>query len=258
MKGLPEGDALSGGLRLIRKESVTSTNDFLLDYTPSEGEEMTVCLASRQTAGRGQGTNVWESEPERNLLFSLLIHPVWVPVREQFVLSMANAVALKDVLDGYTEGISLKWPNDIYWHDRKLAGTLIENRLSGGRIKDCVIGTGLNVNQREFHSDAPNPVSLWQILSEEKDVEEILAKYLHAMKGYLEKIRSGNYGAVIGPYYSSLYRREGFWPYRDADGLFEASILEVESDGHLILRDKEGVVRSYAFKEVEFIIDNHS
>ena len=104
---------------------------------------MTVVVADYQTAGKGQGTNTWESEAGKNLLFSVLVHPTMLPVRSQFLLSEAGALALKEALADYVkDDIRLKWPNDIYWKDKKLSGTLIETKLAAGRIKDCVFGGG--------------------------------------------------------------------------------------------------------------------
>ena len=148
--------------------------------------------------------------------------------------------------------ITLKWPNDIYWNDKKLSGTLIETKLSGERIKDCVFGVGLNVNQTEFKSDAPNPVSLCQILGKEVNREDLLQKIIASFERNYELIRSADYGAISAMYHEALYRSKGFYPYEDADGVFEGAIVEVEDDGHLILRDREGMIRSYEFKEIKY------
>lgn len=162
--------------RIIRLEETDSTNRYLKSYIPEADEEMTVVVADYQSAGKGQGTHSWESERGKNLLFSILVHPHWVPVARQFMLSMAGALALKDALDSYVEGITLKWPNDVYWNDKKISGTLIENSIDSHGIKRCVFGIGVNINQAEFHSDAPNPVSLFQILGYKVDREEVLQR----------------------------------------------------------------------------------
>ena len=134
----------------------------------------------------------------------------------------------------------------------KLSGTLIETKLSCGRIKDCVFGVGLNVNQTEFKSDAPNPVSLKQILGKEVNREELLQHIIEAFERNYELIRSANYGTIAAMYHDALYRSKGFYTYEDANGVFEGAIVEVEDDGHLILRDKEGSIRSYEFKEIKY------
>lgn len=239
--------------KIIRLEEIDSTNRYLKNYREEGDEEMIVAVADYQTAGKGQGTHTWESEKGKNLLFSIKVYPHWIPVRRQFVLSMAGALAVKDALDSYVENITLKWPNDVYWNDKKISGTLIENTIDSKGIKSCVFGIGLNVNQLVFHSDAPNPVSLAQILGHEVDRDEILKKILDGFEKYYELLRRADYMDVSGIYHLSLYRRKGFHPYRDADGEFEGALVEVEDDGHLILHDRQGRIRSYAFGEISIV-----
>ena len=118
-------------IRTINLHSTDSTNNYLRGYVMNDNDDIVVVKADYQTAGRGQGSNTWESEDGKNLLFSLMVLPHTVPVASQFVLSMTMAVALKEALDGYAEGFELKWPNDIYWHNLKISGTLIETTVSG-------------------------------------------------------------------------------------------------------------------------------
>ena len=241
-------------VEIIELQEVDSTNNYLAKYKSADQADMVVTVADYQTAGRGQGINRWESERGKNLLFSMLIHPVMVPVARQFLLSMAGALALKMAIGSYVEDITLKWPNDIYWKDRKISGTLIETSLGNGHIKNCIFGVGIDVNQQEFMSDAPNPVSLRQILGHDVDRKELLNKVIKAFEKCYSLVVEGDYIDLTALYHDSLYRKHGFWKFRDADGEFEAAIVEVEDNGHLILRDREGVMREYAFKEVEFII----
>lgn len=239
--------------KIIRLEEIDSTNRYLKDYREEGDEEMIVAVADYQTAGKGQGTHIWESEKGKNLLFSIKVYPHWIPVRRQFVLSMAGALAVKDALDSYVEHITLKWPNDVYWNDQKISGTLIENTIDSKGIKSCVFGIGLNVNQLVFHSDAPNPVSLAQILGHEVDRDEVLKKILDGFEKYYELLRRADYMDVSGIYHLSLYRRKGFHLYRDANGEFEGAFVEVEDDGHLILHDRQGRIRSYSFGEISIV-----
>jgi len=244
-------------IKWIRLEETDSTNNWLKGYKPEKGEDMTIVTAEYQLAGRGQGSNTWESERGKNLLFSILIHPDMVPVRNQFLLSEVGAVALKMALSGYLEenDIHLKWPNDIYWKDKKLSGTLIETTLHGSQISNCIFGVGLNVNQKEFHSDAPNPVSIYQILGHETDRQELLEKIVKSFEKCLSLIKSCDYMDIAALYHDSLYWKYGYHKFEDKDGVFESAIVEVEDDGHLILHERNGVMRSYAFKEVKFIIE---
>ena len=239
---------------IIRLEETDSTNTYLRQHASQMEAWMTVVTAEYQTAGRGQGVHTWESNRSENLLFSVLTHPVMVPVRSLFLLSEAGALALKEVLDGYTDGITLKWPNDIYWNDRKLSGTLIETSIGGGRIKNCVFGIGLNVNQKTFESDAPNPVSLAQILGHDIDREQLFKQIVAAFEKYYRMLENGQYDAISALYHEALYRRQGFYMYEDGDGRFEGAIVEVGDDGLLVLRDRDGRFREYEFREVKFVL----
>lgn len=238
--------------KIIRLKEIDSTNRFLRELKDEQEDEMVVAVADFQTAGKGQGSHTWESEAGKNLLFSITVHPRWVPVRQQFLLSMAGAIAIKEALETYVDGITLKWPNDVYWNDKKISGTLIETSIDSKGIKTCIFGIGINVNQEAFHSDAPNPVSLRQILGHEVDKDELLQKVIEGFRRYYELLRRADYMDVSGIYHLSLYRRKGFHRYEDADGDFEGAFVEVEDDGHLILHDKQGVIRSYSFGEVKF------
>lgn len=254
--------------RIIHLVETTSTNQFLKEnashlsscqeepFTASSEESITVVVADYQTAGKGQGTNTWESEKGKNLLFSILVHPTTLPIERQYILSEAAALSYKEVLDAYTEDISVKWPNDIYWQDRKVSGTLIETSLSKGVFKDFIIGTGINVNQKEFRSDAPNPVSLCQITGREIPLEEVLDRMVEKFEEYYQMVIDGAYDTISKRYHEALYRKEGLFPYRDKDGEFTASIDHVKDNGHLVLKDSEGNLREYGFKEVECVMVN--
>ena len=224
-------------MRVIRLDTVDSTNTYLHAYRGDE--DVVVVTARHQTAGRGQGGNRWEDAEGQNLLFSIQIRPVKVAISHQFVLAMAEA-------------LELKWPNDIYHRDRKLSGTLIETAVSGGRLKRMILGTGINVNQRRFTSDAPNPVALSQITGSDESIDHLLERILQAFDDYYRRVLEGDYAGISREYHEALYRRKGFYRYRD--GEFDAELVGVAYDGRLSLRDSEGRQRSYAFKEVEFII----
>ena len=234
--------------KYIYLEEVGSTNDFLMQYDGSE--EMVVAWTDFQQAGRGQGTNHWESERGKNLTFSILIHPDNVLAQEQYILSMAIATTLRRYLaESMGMEVSIKWPNDIYVGDRKICGILIENRIAGNHIRDCVIGIGLNVNQKEFLSDAPNPVSMVQLTGKEWDRDSVL----HGITDlFARQLDTFSRDEIREEYRRNLYRRYGFRTYRDANGTFSAEIITVEDDGHLVLRDSAGILRTYAFKEVRF------
>ncbi len=245
---------MTDGLKLIEIDETASTNSWLREYRGEEGGRMTVVTAEHQTAGRGQGGNTWESERGKNLLLSVKVRPEGVRAAEQYILLEAAAVALAEVLDHYADDISIKWPNDIYRSDKKISGTLSECSLSRGMVKDCIIGIGINVNQRVFTSDAPNPESLANILGRESDRRQLLYEIIEALGRCLRAVDEGRYAELKVSYMSRLYRREGFHRYRDEQGEFEAEIIDVAPNGHLVLKRKNGEESAYAFKEVTFVI----
>lgn len=238
----------------IDLETTESTNHFLKHYRPVSPKDMTLVTTRYQTAGRGQTGNTWESEKGLNLLFSLLIHPREVEANRQFILSQAIALAICEALSEYAEGFCIKWPNDIYWKDKKICGILIENTLTGKNIENCIIGVGVNINQQKFESNAPNPVSLSQITGDSHEQVFILAAIVKRFKDYYQQIRSKQTNELVIKYMNALYRKDGFHSYADANGTFEAEIRDIEPDGHLILADTAGQTRRYAFKEVRFLI----
>ena len=236
--------------RRVHLDSVDSTNSYVRRML-TQGEvlpELTLVDADEQTAGRGQTGNTWESEAGRNVQFSLVCHPHFLVASQQFALSEAIALAVAETVGG-----EVKWPNDIYVGDCKISGTLIECDLSGSRIETCIIGTGINVNQTDFRSDAPNPVSLAQLTGHEYDREEILQAVSERFVSLYELLREGGVETVHRMYCQNLYRREGWHRYEDCDGRFEAEICDVEPTGHLLLRRRDGQVSRYAFKEVTFL-----
>ena len=239
------------------------TNSYFIPQTPSTStllrelarknqlEEGFMIHTDFQLAGKGQAGNSWESEIAQNLLFSILLYPHHVAIEAQFILSQLVSVAIKKVLDRYCSDITVKWPNDIYWKDKKLAGILIESSLQGAKISSMVIGVGLNVNQIRFLSDAPNPVSLRQITGEEIERATLLAEiYQEIMVHYLDfetpQIRS--------EYARSLYRKDAPHLFNDGEATFEATLQGVEPDGRLLLETAKKELRTFYFKEISFVI----
>lgn len=234
--------------------STASTNTFLHEMMRQDKlPEGFLLYTDFQTAGKGQPGNTWESENGKNLLFSMLLYPHSIKVYEQFILSEITGLAIRKVLEKYTDDICIKWPNDIYWKDKKIAGILIENSLFRDRIDTCIIGIGLNVNQEVFISNAPNPVSLRQITGNDINREillmEIQAELLNIYQNYSPEF-------IHQEYLNNLYRRNGFHRYAEttANTVFDAEIEDVLPDGRLILRTQAGETRTFYFKEIQFVL----
>ncbi len=219
-------------------------------------------LALGQTDGKGQQGNHWEAEYGKNLTFSFLLCPKHLAALHFFQISQAVSLAVCELLDRFQgefirpEPICIKWPNDIYVGEHKIAGILIENRLSGTDILYSIVGIGLNINQEVFRSDAPNPVSLRQLTSRHYSLPD-LAQSLHQtlMKRCqsLSEATDATLTQLQEAYFKRLYRREGFFPYHDKGGQgFLAEIDSISPQGFLHLRTDTGDLRRFAFKEVKF------
>ena len=216
-----------------------------------------------QTHGHGQVNTVWESARGENLLFSFLFRPEHITAGEQFFLSEIACLAVAHTLDAYTEGISVKWPNDVYHHDRKICGMLLRHTLSGAQISATLVGIGLNLNQKQFVGDAPNPVSLRQIIGRPVDREEVLNRFAHHFDRLLRAVtppdpdeRLAQRQRLHREYLRRLYHRDGAYDYVDAASgeTFSAHIVDVAPTGQLTLRTTDGRLRHYHFKEVRFVV----
>jgi len=249
-------------VRWIKLDEVDSTNNYLRHLDTANDHRMMLVTAEFQTAGRGADTNRWESARGENLLFSLRVMPSNLPVRRMFALSEATALAVRESLASQLSTFNfqlstfkVKWPNDIYYGDSKVAGILIENDLQGAKVLRSTIGIGINVNQRRFLSDAPNPRSLADIVGHDVERHLVLEHFMESFTHYLYNIEGGDEKALDAlheTYKSHLYRLGEEHAYSDKDGTFRATLIDVEPSGHLVLRDTEVTLRRYAFKEVKF------
>ena len=244
---------------IIKVAGTASTNSLLAERAAELGHG-SVIVAGEQTAGRGQRGNSWESEPGKNLTFSILLKPQKIEARRQFELSMSVALSLRDAIAdivGAAAEITVKWPNDIYADDSKICGILIENTLSGTVILHSVVGAGININQRRFVSNAPNPVSVVMLTGREHDLdaamEAIAARVVDDFDRYEAVVDAEN---LRQRYMSHLWRRKGFHSYRDAatGESFEAEITYVDLAGPMTLRRPDGTTHTYAFKEVAAVL----
>ena len=239
---------------VVKLDETSSTNTELkLLQQQSPLPEGSVVIADFQTSGRGQAGNSWYSTRGKNLLLSFLLYPYSVKARDQFIISRIVSLAIKRVLDRHLDNVTIKWPNDIYWNDKKIAGILIENSLTGQRIDHTIIGIGLNVNEDEFPKQLPNPISMKQIVGAELSRELLFADLRSDLFELYQSLGWGETELIEREYMQHLYRREGVHWFSDKNGRFKATIKTVLSSGHLVLTtfpdDEE---RLYAFKEIAF------
>jgi len=243
------------GQNLLSFEALDSTNDYahslLAKTKPIEG---TVISAGYQHQGRGQIGSSWYSSPQANLLFSVILYPRFISGQQQFLLSQATALALVDALAPQLgAGLRIKWPNDLYYGDQKLAGILIQNALQGKTILNTVIGIGLNVNEQSFPAALPNPISLQQITGQPWLREPLLGQLLQQLEQRYLQLKNGKFEEIRAAYQQLLYQQGKPCRYQRADGsIFEGTILGVTDIGKLQIAHETGT-EVFAPKEVVFL-----
>lgn len=243
------------GSKILYYENLTSTNSFAGDLIEeSDQPEGTIIRAGFQSEGRGEKGSKWESEEDKNLLFSIILFPTTVMISNQFYISMAISLGIRDFLAEYTDRCFIKWPNDIYVNNDKIAGLLIENSIIGDKIENSVIGIGLNINQEKFISDAPNPVSLKIVTGKTFEPETSLKKLLAKLDARYKQLIAEEYTAIRKEYTDALYQLGEQKYYLDSEGRFSGTITGITDSGQLIIETGHGQRKEYLFKEVEYII----
>ena len=241
-------------MRIVELQEVISTNTWAKENMTAIQSPVMV-YAIRQSGGRGQRGNSWESEPGKNLTASFILAPETLAATDQFLLSESLALAAVDLLDDFEIKAFVKWPNDIYVADKKIGGILIENSILGNRLVNSVAGIGLNVNQHRFFSDAPNPVSMAQLTGREYDIKKIASLLSEKFEKRLAILFSGK--THHEEFLKKLWRHDNkFYDFYDKNkecGI-KAKIKDVAPSGIMTLELKDKECRDYAFKEIEFII----
>jgi BirA family biotin operon repressor/biotin-[acetyl-CoA-carboxylase] ligase len=215
--------------------------------------EGTVLTAEYQSAGKGQQGNTWLSERGKNLLFSILLRPEFLPAAEAFHLSRIASLSLVDVLDKQGVGALIKWPNDILAGTSKISGILIENSIIADRISHSVIGIGLNVNQEAFDQDNPSPTSLLIEKGCQFDMNLLLSDFHTALEGWYRVLFAGKKEVIEKAYTERLFRMGIPAEYSDGREVFKGTICGVLAGGELELRLENGEIRRFGFKEIEYL-----
>ena len=241
--------------RFLHLEKVVSTNTYLQEINEHERARCVV-YADEQTAGKGMGTNVWESEPGLNLTFSMGVDMAFLKAADQFLLSQAVPLGLLDVLDKQlpSEALSVKWPNDLYYGNRKLCGILINSTIHGMDMGVSVIGIGLNVNQMCFRDWPTHPISMKMILNEEVALELLLKQLVDAVDQRIQQLRSPEGIATIKEAYLSRLYRYRIWADYEVNGeKVRRFIMGIDSFGRLETIDESGAKNVYDIKEIKFV-----
>lgn len=229
-----------------------STNDVAFQkHRAGEVREGSIIITDKQTKGRGQRGNQWLTEPGVNLTFSLILTPVFLDASEQFELSMAISLGIREALSEYIPGIMVKWPNDIVHEDQgKLGGILIENTVSNKGIELSVVGIGLNINQLNFSLN--NVTSMAQLAAAPVDKDEIFNVVISRIEKYYLLLKKGNKKTVKEAYQFHLFRFGEMCVYNDGIP-FKGKIVGISEDGKLIIEKENSIIQQYSYKEVQFV-----
>lgn len=241
------------GNKLIRLEEVNSTNEFLKKYymaNPNEPEGLVVS-AKNQYDGRGQKSNIWESESAKNLTFSILLKPN-ILIANQFDITKIISIGLINFLKSNNILAKIKWPNDIYVGDTKIAGVLIENTISHSKIKSSIVGVGLNVNQIHFNQKLGNASSLSLLTGQKFNLEKILNEILCYIDQCYLLYKTGAYKALSDDYLFNLFRFNEDGYYEIENNKVFAKIIGVSTTGKLQLKIDDKV-KEFDMKEIKFL-----
>jgi len=246
------------GSHIIELEQTTSTNAYtdklLLSQKPAEG---TVIIADKQTNGRGLDQNKWESEANKNLTFSIILYPEFLNPSEQFRLIEVTSLGITDFIKTLLplkSDIKIKWPNDIYVGDKKLCGTLVQNSIVGQKLTECIIGIGLNINQEQFYSDAPNPVSFKQINGQNYDLRLCLTNLCTSLDNRYFQLQNKQYSKLESDYLSLLYRYFEWHDFIIDENILHARIIGITNYGQLKLESSDGKLYTCGMKEVVYCL----
>lgn len=233
-------------------DEISSTNEYAaLFITKNKPPELSVIAAHTQTKGKGQRGNSWHSKQGENLTFSIIAYPNHILAPAQFIISECISLALAQVVSSYCKHVTIKWPNDIYVKNKKIAGILIEHMLLGQHIQSSIIGVGLNCNQIQFPDIVPNPTSLALCCNKQFSLETILHEVLAEFESQYAKTHVRN--TIHSEYIENLYMKNRQCTFQDSEGTFLGKIRDVSEQGLLIIEDKQKKQREYAFKQVAII-----
>ena len=244
----------SVGIPFIEIISVESTNNYAMQQV-QEGSAVhgAAYYAYEQTAGKGQRRKEWHAQPGENITMSVVFNTNSLQVSEQFAFSMAIALGVCDFLRLYTaDDTFIKWPNDLYWRDRKAGGILIENIIRGKEWQWAVAGIGININQTVFNVALTNPVSLKQITGKEHS-PVLLAKELCKNLEYrYSQLLNNGIASILEDYNGILYRHGQSIKLKKDNAVFECMLKGVNIYGQLVV---EGALeQSFNVGEVEWVI----
>ncbi len=239
--------------KLIILERVDSTNNYAMAMVQKKAVNSgDAVFAMEQTSGKGRRGKSWKSKKGENIILTIVVQMQWLPVQQQFQLSMAVALACHNFFSKYIkENIKIKWPNDIFINDRKAGGILIENVIQGNLWQWAVIGIGLNINQISFEKEKLNAVSLQQLTDKNYDVLQLANELHKIVLKRLEVLQSGQINNMLKEYNENLFARNQVVKLKKENIVFETKITGISESGELLTKD--AIERSFGFDEVEWM-----
>ena len=242
-------------LAYIHLQTTDSTNAYLQRMQPEADIRNLVVSTDEQTAGKGMGTNGWESAKGQNLTFSLALDTSFLPAERQFLLSEAVPLGIVKVLDSFlsVEKLFIKWPNDIYYDGHKLSGILINSTIKANMMDTSIIGIGLNVNQMKFQDWPTHPISLKQITGKDYALQPLLEQIAESVAAEVERLKK-NSPAIEQDYLSRLFRYRTWANYQVGEKALRLLMTGIDPFGRLLLVDETNKPYCFDIKEIKFLI----
>lgn len=241
------------GCPFIILASVDSTNNYAMAMV-QEGlaSHGTTIFAMEQLRGKGQRGKIWQTEPGQNIALSAVIVPA-IALQQQFLFNMCISLGCYDFFSNYAgEDTSIKWPNDIYWRDRKAGGILIENMIKGQHWQYAITGIGININQVHFNQFQHTAVSLQQITGKKHDVVALAKELCNCLQQRLETLKQQNALTIFEEYQQHLFKRGEKVTLKEGNKVFETVITGVNLQGQLLTKDV--LERSFDFGTITWVL----
>ena len=242
------------GKNIISLSSVESTNTVAIELIQKEHPvEGTVILSEFQKSGRGQRETSWESEEGENLLMSFIFYPT-LTVTDHFLFNQCITLSVHDMIEKELDkSVAIKWPNDILVDNKKIAGILIENSISGNKFQYAVAGIGININQSRFKKYSPEATSFYLETKSFFDIRDVLYKLSQYLSKWYTILNEKQFDLIRNSYWKSLFRKEALFSYQVNDKKISATIKGISEDGRLLLQEKGGETLKLNAKEVKYV-----
>jgi BirA family transcriptional regulator, biotin operon repressor / biotin---[acetyl-CoA-carboxylase] ligase len=245
---------IADAVPFIILDCVDSTNNYAMaQLHTGKALHGNAYFANEQRIGRGRRGKSWQTQKGKNIMLSIVFNTEFLPVYQQFQLSISTSLGCLDFFHRYTtNNVKIKWPNDLYWNDRKAGGILIDNIIKGDLWQWAVIGIGININQTSFSANLPNPISLKQITGETYDIVKSAKELYEDVMTRFDDLRKNQFENLYSLYNQSLYRLKEQIKLKKDNIVFNTTLIGVAPQGQLITKDV--IERNFDFDEVEWVL----